>query len=177
MVGNLDKDQQKEKKREMIENFDENRQEEKNREMIEEIEKINNEFYGETRRLKNSLRNTRTLIIVLSVVMLFLGFVLLIAPLLLGDICELECFISAVFGIVDLLALLFLNPIKRIHNLTVDMSQIIVIINSYQNQRGLRLVQMNANSRESVGEAAKYINEAAKDCIRMIKDCFEEEDE
>jgi uncharacterized membrane protein YkvI len=161
----------------MVENFDENRQEEKNREIIEKIEEINNEFIRETRKLKNSLSNTRTLIIVLSVVMLFLGVALLAAPLLLEDICKLECFISAVFGIVDLLALLFLNPIKRIHNLTIDMSQIIVIINSYQNQRGLRLVQMNANSRESVGEAAKYINEAAKNCIKMIKDCFEEEDE
>jgi hypothetical protein len=109
--------------------------------------------------------------------MLVLGVALLIAPFLLGDICKLECFISAAFGIVDLLALLFLNPIKRIHNLTVDMSHIIVIINSYQNQRRLRLVQMNANSRESVGEAAKYINEAAKDCIRMITDYFEEKDE
>ena len=161
----------------MVENFTKNQQEEKNRKMIEKIEEINNEFTEETRKLKNSLSNTRTLIIVLSVVMLFLGFVLLIAPLSLGDICELECFISAAFGIVDLLALLFLNPIKRIHNLTVDMSHIIVIINSYQNQRGLRLVQMNANSRESVGEAAKYINEAAKDCIRMITDYFEEKDE
>lgn len=177
MAENLEKDQQKEEKKEMIENFDENRQEEKNREMIEEIEEINNEFYGETKELKNSLWNTRRLIIVLSVVMLFLGIALLIAPLFLGDICKLECFISAAFGIVDLLALLFLNPIKRVHNLTVDMSHIIVIINSYQNQRRLRLVQMNANSRESVGEAAKYINEAAKDCIRMITDYFEEKDE
>jgi hypothetical protein len=88
-----------------------------------------------------------------------------------------ESLVAPGFGIADLATLFLFNPVKRIHNLMGDMSQIILAINSFQIQRDLRLVEMDVRKRESVGKAAEYIGGAAENTLKMIQQYFEEKEE
>ena len=54
-----------------------------------------------------------------------------------------------------------------------DMSQIILVLNSYQYQVSLLLIEMDITDKKSVGETAVKIGEAAKTKIRLIEDYFE----
>jgi len=81
--------------------------------------------------------------------------------------------ISAGFGITDLAALFLFKPLERIHKIMGDMSQIVIALNSFQTQVGLRLMQMDATDRQSMGQAAEFINAAAKDSIVLVQQYFE----
>jgi hypothetical protein len=108
--------------------------------------------------------------------MFVLGSVLLSVPVLLmlqGRSAELQAFISAGFGLADLTALFLFKPIERIHRLMGDMSQITLALTSFQTQVELRLIQMDASSRASVGETAQAIAEATPAAIKLIQDYFE----
>jgi len=108
--------------------------------------------------------------------MFLLGIVLLSVPIfaaLSGNISELHSLITAGFGVADLAALFLFRPLERIHRMMGDMSQIILALNSYQNQVGLRLMELDATNRPSMGLTAKNINEAAKDSIKIVQDYFE----
>ena len=127
-------------------------------------------------RLRRKLSSTYWIIIILSIIMFCLGLVLLSVPIAaaLGQkIGLLESLISAGFGIADLAALFLYGPIEKIHNIMGDMSQIILALNSYRSQVGLRLMQMDVQNRESIGEAAEKINAAAENSIRLVQDYFE----
>jgi hypothetical protein len=108
--------------------------------------------------------------------MFALGIVLISVPVFAafrGQISELQSLISAGFGIADLAALFLFRPLERIHGLMGDMSQIILALNGYQTQVGLRLMEMNAAERQTLGRAAEYISTAAKDSIKLVQDYFE----
>jgi hypothetical protein len=126
--------------------------------------------------LRMRLALTYWVVVILSVIMFVLGSVLLSVPVLLmlqGRSAELQAFISAGFGLADLTALFLFKPIERIHRLMGDMSQITLALTSFQTQVELRLIQMDASSRASVGETAQAIAEATPAAIKLIQDYFE----
>ena len=126
--------------------------------------------------LRRKLSATYWVIILLSGVMFALGIVLISVPAiaaLRGRISELHSLIAAGFGIADLAALFLFRPLERIHGLMGDMSQIILALNSFQTQVGLRLMEMNAADRQTMGRAAEHICTAAKDSIKLVQDYFE----
>lgn len=53
------------------------------------------------------------------------------------------------------------------------MSQIVIALNGYQTQVGLRLMEMDSTNRKAIGEAAGYISDAARESIKIIQDYFE----
>ena len=133
----------------------------------------------ELARLREKLSFTYWIIIVLSVVMFLVGIILISIPAIaafMGNIDWLNSLIAAGFGIADLAALFFFRPLFRIHNIMGDMSQITLALNSYQVQLGLRLMEMEINDRSSIGKAAKEIDTAAVNSIRLVQKYFELED-
>ncbi len=131
---------------------------------------------GELGGLRRKLSATYWVIILLSVVMFALGIVLLSVPVVAafrGQISELQSLIAAGFGIADLAALFLFRPLERIHGIMGDMSQIILALNSFQTQVGLRLMEMDSDKRPTMGQAAEHISAAAKDSIKLVQDYFE----
>ena len=127
-------------------------------------------------RLRHKLSCTYWIIIILSIIMFCLGLVLLSVPIAAAfnqKIGLLQSLISAGFGIADLTALFLYGPIEKIHNIMGDMSQIILALNSYRSQVGLRLMEMDVQNRASIGEAADKINAAAENSIKLVQDYFE----
>ena len=126
--------------------------------------------------LRKKLSFTYSIIVVLSIIMFFLGVVLLSVPIVAafgGKIGDLKSLIAAGFGFADLTALFFFRPIERIHGLMGDMGQITLAINSFQIQSGLYLLEMDKEDRQTIGEAAGKIKETSKDSIKLIQDYFE----
>ncbi len=126
--------------------------------------------------LRMRLALTYWVIIILSVIMFALGIILLSVPAIMafqGRSAELQAFIAAGFGLADLTALLLFRPLERIHRLMGDMSQISLALTSFQTQVELRLIQMDASSRSSVGQAAEAIAAIAPAAIKLIQDYFE----
>ena len=144
--------------------------------IVEFLKGIMNDGKVELGGLRRKLSVTYWVIILLSIIMFLLGIVLLSVPIfaaLSGKISELHSLITAGFGVADLAALFLFQPLERIHRMMGDMSQIILALNSYQNQVGLRLMELDATNRPSMGLTAKNINEAAKDSIKIVQDYFE----
>jgi hypothetical protein len=130
----------------------------------------------ELEKLKSKLTVTYWVIISFSSILFILGIVLLTVPVAAafsGNIEKLNSIIAAGFGIADLAALFLYGPIDRIHKIMGDMSQIILVLNSYQYQVSLILIEMDIADKKSVGEAAAKIGEAAKTKIRLIEEYFE----
>jgi hypothetical protein len=126
--------------------------------------------------LRMRLALTYWVVVILSVVMFALGIFLLSVPALLvlqGRSAEMQAFIAAGFGLADLTALFLFKPIERIHRLMGDMSQITLALTSFQTQVELRLIQMDASNRSSVGETAEAIAAVAPATIKLIQDYFE----
>jgi len=76
-------------------------------------------------------------------------------------------------GIIDLTTLFLFKPIKRIHNLMGDMTQITIEVNGYQTQVSLRLLEADRNDRNTFGIAAESIKATAKSSIETIEKYFE----
>ncbi len=126
--------------------------------------------------LRRKLTVTYWVIIILSIIMFIVGLALISVPFLSAFGSggkELSSLISGGFGLADLTALFLFKPIERIHKLMGDMSQIVIALNSFQTQVGLRLMQMDSTNRDSIGQTAEFINTAAKDSIKTIQDYFE----
>ncbi len=126
--------------------------------------------------LRLRLALTYWVVVILSVIMFAMGMVLLSVPVILtlqGRTDELQAFIAAGFGLADLTTLFLFKPVERIHRLMGDMSQISVALTSFQTQVELRLIQMDASNRASVGQAADAIGQAAPKTIKLIQDYFE----
>jgi hypothetical protein len=108
--------------------------------------------------------------------MFILGVTLLSIPVytvLTGKVSVLPSLVAGGFGIADLAALFLYGPIEKIHKLMGDMSQIIIAINNFQSQVGLRLMEMDSNERMTMGVASEKIGEAAAESIKLIQDYFE----
>lgn len=130
----------------------------------------------EVLRLRQKFAITYYTIVVLSVVMFAAGIVLLSVPALSafrGQIAETQSIIAAGFGLGDILLLFLLRPISRLQNLMGDMGQITIAFNSFQAQMALRLLQTNADEKETLGEAAKTIGVSAQASIKLIEEFFE----
>jgi hypothetical protein len=127
--------------------------------------------------LRRKLSFTYWLILGLSAVIFSLGVVLLSVPVAAawkGNINLLTSVIAAGFGIADLGVLYLFRPIERIQELMGDMSQITMVINSFQTQVSLRLQEMDLDDPRSVSRAAKYIQQLSEECARQIETYFEE---
>ena len=149
---------------------------EANQNIANRLEATTLENKKELARLRDKLSYTYWIIIVLSVIMFLIGIILISIPAfaaLNGEIDTLKSLIAAGFGIADLTALFFFRPLFRIHNIMGDMSQITLALNSYQIQVGLRLMEMEINDRSSIGRAAKEVDLAATNSIRLVQKYFE----
>jgi hypothetical protein len=147
-----------------------------NQKGFENLHAVMRDGRKELNTLRMRLALTYWLVIVLSVIMFALGIVLLSVPavmLFLGRTAEMQAFIAAGFGLADLTALFLFRPIERIHRLMGDMSQISLLLTSFQTQVELRLIQMNASRRSSVGQTAESIAAIAPATIKLIQDYFE----
>ena len=76
-------------------------------------------------------------------------------------------------GLIELWLVLVFKPIDKIHEIISDYAQISIITSSYQEQVGLRLVQMSVKDSESLSMAANEINLAAKNASEMIQNYCE----
>lgn len=144
--------------------------------IIKHLQGSMNDGKADLKGLRRKLAVTYWVIIILSIVMFCVGVVLLSVPFVSaygGKVKELESLIAAGFGLADLVSLFLFKPIERIHKIMGDMSQIVIALNSFQTQLGLRLMQMDASSRESMGQTAEHVNSAAKESIKIIQDYFE----
>lgn len=87
----------------------------------------------------------------------------------LGTIPTLNSLIGGAAGLIELYLVMVFKPIEKIHEIISDYAQISIITSSYQEQVGLRLVQMSVKDRDSLGVAANEINLAAKNASDMIQ--------
>ncbi|OGU63233.1 MAG: hypothetical protein A2W30_00485 [Ignavibacteria bacterium RBG_16_36_9] len=127
-------------------------------------------------KLRRKLSVTYWVIILLSIIMFALGIMLLSVPAIAafyGQIDKMQSLITAGFGLADLAALFLFRPLERIHTIMGDMSQIILALNSYQTQVGLRLMELDVTNRPSMGQTAINVSEAAKESIKLVQDYFE----
>jgi len=88
-----------------------------------------------------------------------------------------ESLVSGGFGIADLAGLFLLKPIQRIHKMMGDMSQVLLVLNSFQIQSALRFLQMDLNLRATIGETAERIGKITVDCVTLIENYFEKSSE
>ncbi|HTP08663.1 MAG TPA: hypothetical protein VMP08_10455 [Anaerolineae bacterium] len=147
-----------------------------NQKGFENLHAVMRDSHRELTLLRMRLALTYWVVVILSVVMFVLGIVLLSVPAILvmqGRTADLQAFVAAGFGLADLTALFLFRPIERIHRLMGDMSQITLALTSFQTQVELRLIQMDASNRASVGQAAEAVAQIAPATIKLIEDYFE----
>ena len=147
-----------------------------NQKSFENLHAVMHDGRRELNMLRVRLALTYWIVVTLSVIMFMLGIVLLSIPAILslqGRTAEMQAFIAAGFGLADLTALFLFRPIERIHRLMGDMSQITLALTSFQTQVELRLIQMDASNRTSVGQTAEAIATVAPAAIKLIQDYFE----
>lgn len=150
-----------------------------NQELADSLKSVVAENKSELSRLRDKLSYTYWIIIILSVLMFFVGIVLLSIPVFAvvsDQIDKLDSLIAAGFGIADLVTLFLFRPLFRIHNIMGDMSQITLALNSYQLQVGLRLMEMEIHDRDSLGKAAQDIDSAAVSSIKLVQRYFEQKE-
>lgn len=144
------------------------------------LQNIMDEGNKELGKLRMKLSVTYWVIVFLSVIMFAIGIALISIPAIAafhGEIDKLQSLITAGFGILDLTALFLYQPLERIQKIMGDMSQIILALNSYQTQVGLRLMESDITNRSSMGLSAKYVSEAAIESIKLVQDYFETREE
>jgi len=144
--------------------------------IVKFLQNIMDDGKVELGRLRRKLSVTYWVIILLSIIMFALGIMLLSIPAIAafyGQIDKVQSLITAGFGLADLAALFLFRPIERIHKIMGDMSQIILALNSYQTQVGLRLMELDVTNRPSMGITAINVSEAAKESIKLVQDYFE----
>jgi hypothetical protein len=126
--------------------------------------------------LRRKLSRTYWIVIVLSVIMFLIGIALLSAPIFAAfgsNMDKIKSLAAGGFGVADLAGVFLLRPIERIHDLMGDMSQITMVLQSFQFQVDLRLVEMDVNDPNSVGKTAQDISTAAKESIELVQNYFE----
>ena len=147
--------------------------------IISFLQNVMNEGNNELIKLRIKLSVTYWVIIFLSIIMFTIGIALISVPAIAafsGEIDQMQSLITAGFGILDLSALFLFRPMERIHKMMGDISQIILALNSYQTQVGLRLMELDVTNRPSMGQTAYKVNEAAKESIQLVQDYFEARD-
>ena len=110
--------------------------------------------------------------LLLYTILFLLGIALLSIPIVAayrGDISLYTSVIGGTLGIIEVVSVLCLKPVEKIHDLMGDMSQISMIINSYQQQVGLRSLEFDLKHRNSIGQAADKIDEATEKSLFLIQ--------
>ena len=153
-----------------------NKADKANQWLLEFLQRILTAGKTEVARVRRKLCITYWVLIVLSVIMFFIGMGLISIPALAawrGDIAVVEALIPAGLGIADVTALYFFQPIERVHRLMGDIGQITLIINSYQTQVGLRLLETKLADRATMGAAADHVQKAVVHSVELIQRYFE----
>jgi len=131
---------------------------------------------AEIHALRKKLAVTYWVVVCISVIMFFVGIALLSVPIFAArwqGIEALKAFGAAGFGLANIAALFFFRPLDRMHRMMGDMSQLTLALNSFQNQVGLRLMEMDATQRSTIGKAAEHIDAAARESIKLVQCYFE----
>ncbi len=139
--------------------------------IIHYLQDTMNDSRNGLKTLNRKLNVSYGIVIGFSVTMFALGIILVAKPLFSSP--EEKEFLFSAVGVVDLFLLFLFRPFDVIHGTMGDMSQIILAINSFQAQVGLRLMEMDAAKRGTIGQAANHINAAAKDSIKLVQHYFE----
>jgi hypothetical protein len=129
--------------------------------------------------LWRQLSATYWLIVVASIVTFLTGILLLCTPIIVtwrtGQDLNLAHLSAPGFGVLDLLVLVLFKPIERMQTLMGNMGQIKLVINSFQDQVALRLLETNLADRATLGKAAEHIGRAAAEGVVKIQDYFEDQ--
>ena len=152
--------------------------------LLKYISRILNRGTKEVDSLRTKLRATYWIVVVLSVIMFAVGIMLIIIPGIAAlrmvltstkmDTPEsIQSLVTALVGLGDLVVLFLAKPVRHVHNLMGDMTQLTMAINNFRYQVGLRLLEMDSNDPASIGIAAEKINEAAKSSIGLVEEYFE----
>jgi len=152
--------------------------------LLKYISRILHRGTKEVESLRSKLRATYWIVVVLSIIMFGVGIALILIPgfaalrMVLTSTTmntpeSIQSLVTALVGLGDLVVLFLSKPVRHVHNLMGDMTQLTMAINTFRYQVGLRLLEMDANNPESIGLAAEKINEAAKVSIGLVQTYFE----
>lgn len=148
-----------------------------NHRLMEFLQKTLDEGNRALAGLWNQLTITYWLIVCASICTFLAGIVLISVPainaLSKDQSLEWHHLFASGFGVADLAVLFLFRPIERMQELMGNMGQIKLVINNFQDQVALRLLETNLRESETLGKAAEHINEAARDSIVLIQDYFE----
>jgi len=147
-----------------------------NKRLVDYMHSVLVEGRGEQRKVRQKIKNTYTIIIILSILMFLLGVAFLTIPIhdyYWNGSISWQSFAIGGLGLADFVALFLLSPIDKMHKLMADLTQITIAVNSFQTQVSLRLLETDAASRITMGSAANYIKDAATSSIESIQKYFE----
>ena len=129
--------------------------------------------------MRKKIEFTYNVTVFLYVVLFSLGVLLLLVPVisgLKGDIATFNSLLSGTLGITNIIVLFTFKPVEQIHNLMSEMGQLTIITSSYQEQGALRLLELDANKKDTVGKAADSIYIAAEKSVKLLEDYCEIKD-
>ena len=144
--------------------------------------------------LYNRLRWTYWIIIVLATLMFLVGLTLISVPLWgpftawyvaasksndTTDAVDIAkdlwpTLIPAGVGALTFIGLFLFNPIARVQKLMGDMSQLIMMLNSFHIRVALRLVEIDSDDRQTIGAASEHVAEVAKSTLDWVETLFEQ---
>jgi hypothetical protein len=129
--------------------------------------------------MRKKIEFTYNVTVFLYIVLFSLGVLLLLVPVisgLKGDIATFNSLLSGSLGITNIIVLFTFKPVEKIHNLMSEMGQLTIITSSYQEQGALRLLELDANKKHTVGKAADSIYIAAEKSVKLLEDYCEIKD-
>jgi hypothetical protein len=136
---------------------------------IQEYYELNKVLFDE---IKKKVLNNYDVTVNLYKISFAFGLLLLGGTFLaafIGVISFQETIIGGSAALLEMALVLVFKPIEKIHELISDYAQMNIITSSYQEQVGLRLVQLEVEQKETVGTAAFEINLAAANAIDLIQ--------
>lgn len=146
-----------------------NKQNEEAIKNIQDSYKLNKKLFSD---IKKKVLNNYNVTVKLYVISFIFGLLLLGGTFLaafMGVISFQDSIIGGSAALLEMALVLVFKPIEKIHELISDYAQMNIITSSYQEQVGLRLVQMNVQENETIGTAAFEINLAAANAIDLIQ--------
>ena len=122
--------------------------------------------------LRQKLRWSYWLLVVMSALMFLLGLALISTPL--WSSLDWKIMLSAAgIGFADFVVLFLYGPIDRIKKLMGDISQLTVSFDTYQVRVAVQLLDADSTERGSLSAAAEHIGEAAQITLDMIEKYYE----
>lgn len=152
--------------------------------LIDYLQQILLDGRQESQELRSKHRVTYWFLVLLSSLMFMVGITLITAPVWFqllkasnsSQWSGLDWKVSAAalgIGAADLYALYQLHSLARIQKTMGDMSQMTILLNSFQIQVALRLLESNIDDRSSIGSASDRIAAATRKSIGLIDSHFE----